>query len=108
MTTDQKLHAAMGLLIAGVCTFLAAMLAQALQPVLPAVLHPLAEPVPAALLGLLAGERAGWVKEYVWDAGGRGTVDRADYLYTVCGAIAGAVLGAALVAVVQALAGGTL
>lgn len=106
MTTDQRLHLAMGLLIAGVCTFLAAMLAHALQPVLPAVLHPLAQPVPAALLGLLAGERAGWVKEYVWDAGGRGTVDRADYLHTMRGAAAGAMLGAVLVALVQALAGG--
>ena len=106
MTTDQRLHLAMGLLIAGVCTFLAAMLAHALLPVLPAVLHPLAEPVPAALVGLLTGERAGWVKEYVWDAGGRGTVDRADYLHTLRGALAGAVLGAGLVALVQSMARG--
>ena len=98
MSPDQKLHALLGAVFAGVCTFSAAHLAAALQPLLPALLHPLAQPLPAALLGLLAGERAGWAKEYVWDASGRGTVDRADYLHTARGAALGALLGGALVA----------
>lgn len=104
MTPDKRLHLAAGALIAGVCTVLAATLAGAVLPALPAVLHPLAEPVPAALLGLLAGERAGWVKEYVWDAGGRGTVDRGDYLYTGRGAMLGALAGAVVVSALQGLA----
>lgn len=98
MTRDHRLHLALGLGFALCVAFMAAHLAAALQPLLPALLHPLAQPLPAALLGLLAGERAGWAKEYVWDASGRGTVDRADYLHTARGAALGALLGGALVA----------
>lgn len=49
-------------------------------------------PVSCAIIGLTSGSAVGWLKEYVWDASGRGTVDRSDYLYTARGAIIGAVL----------------
>lgn len=98
MTQDKKLHAIAGAGIAFVVTLLVVLMTTALAPMLPLVLHPLSQPVPAALLGLVAGERAGWVKEYVWDAAGRGTVDRGDYLWTGRGAIAGALAGALVVA----------
>lgn len=101
MTEDEADEAALADLdaICGAVLRLAVMaLAAAVAPLLPMILLPLAQPVPAALLGLVAGERAGWVKEYVWDASGKGTVDRDDYLWTGRGAIAGAVAGALVVA----------
>lgn len=82
------------------------LLGQALHPAVAAVLGFVAEfrhPVLAGLLGLVAGERAGWVKDYVWDASGRGTVDRDDYLFTGRGAVAGAAVGAVMVTLLPLL-----
>ncbi len=56
-------------------------------------LHPLA----AALLGAVAGIAVGWLKEYFWDARGRGTVDRLDYLMTGRAALLGAALGGLII-----------
>lgn len=76
------------------------LLAEARHELAAALLGLVAEfrhPVFAGLLGLVAGERAGWIKDYVWDASGKGTVDRDDYLFTGRGAVAGAAVGAVMV-----------
>lgn len=95
MARDKQLHLIVGLLSAWAVAVCVGVLSQAGAAWWPDALQVLGDPVAAALLGLLVGERAGWVKEYVWDAAGRGTVDRGDYLWTGRGAIAGALLGAA-------------
>ena len=46
----------------------------------------------AHLIGVGLGVFAGWAKEHLWDARGRGTVDAKDFQITAAGA--GAVLGA--------------
>lgn len=62
----------------------------------------------AALIGAVAGfvsaAALGWAKEYLWDARGRGTVDRLDYLTTGRGGGLGAAAGL-LVVVALHLAG---
>lgn len=52
----------------------------------------------AVALGAVGGAALGYAKEYLWDARGRGTVDREDFLYTGRAAIVGAVLAAAAIA----------
>ena len=111
---DLKKHLLVGFAFgSGVCvvSWLAAgyagtLLGQAQHPAAEAVLRFIAgfrHPVFAGLLGLVAGERAGWVKDYVWDASGKGTVDRDDYLFTGRGAVAGAVAGGMLVTLLPML-----
>lgn len=99
---DLRMHLVVGVLIALAST-LALGLGLGMLPSVPELLAPLQHPLPAALAGLVLGERAGWLKEYVVDARGAGTLDRDDYLYTGRGAIAGAAIGAVLVSVLPAL-----
>lgn len=88
---DLKKHLTLGLAIAFVVTLAA-------FPVTLAVMG--GDWIPAAILaalsGLSAGVLAGWVKEYVIDKSGHGTVDRDDYLYTGRGSVVGAALALAL------------
>ena len=50
---------------------------------------PLAAAV-GSILGFGAAAAAGWLKEYWWDAAGRGNVDREDYKWTARGGAEGA------------------
>lgn len=65
-----------------------------------AVLGEVPSPVAATLggaFGWLVADRAGWAKEYWWDAKGRGTVDREDYRQTSRGGYHGASLAFVIV-----------
>lgn len=53
-----------------------------------------------SLAGCLVGYATGWLKEYWWDAKGRGTVDADDLRWTYRGAALGSGIAAAVLFVV--------
>lgn len=95
MRRDLVLHYRAGLAL-GLFFGLLAGLALAVLGKAPAVLAATL----GGALGWAVADRVGWAKEYWWDAKGRGTVDRDDYLQTRRGGYHGASL--AFVAVVVA------
>ena len=85
---DLRLHLTGGFVVALVAT-LAVGYGAPLLPWWPGG----ADPVFGALVGAAIGVAVGWGKEYLYDASGRGTVDRRDFLVTGRGAIVGATVG---------------
>ena len=100
---DLKKHVIAGAALALVFTLATGTLLSWAAPLLPAWWPPQANPIFAALIGWVLAERIGWGKEYVWDASGRGNVDRDDYLYTGRAALLGAVVGACVLFAAHAL-----
>lgn len=98
MRADLKKHYEIGRVIAAVVALLAAL----------ALLKLTEMPWPVAttlsgFIGYGVGTAAGWLKEYWWDAKGRGTVDADDYKWTRRGAAHGAALAMAALFIIGAL-----
>jgi len=77
MRKDLKLHFAVGAVIAAVVTFVSFYFFNVTV---------------SMSLGVICSVLAGYAKEYLWDAKGRGVVDVKDFEYTCIGGILGALL----------------